>query len=218
MHLKSANVIGEPSSQTAFGLMFIVNVIAAPPAGKPLFQLRLLLWSRATVSAVVRASRGCGAGPAGAAAVGSWICCRCRKMLRQRQGRRPVQRSECYVSWSSRGCSSYVKRREVGLGRSTRQAGRSSGRSTTLSLRPPRSERAPTNIPPLFTHEQQRHSDCSKSRAEYSSSVRPLPTTRACRFGRTRRGRGLRRRPARRRCPAVPISSAMFDDLTLPPY
>ena len=127
------------------------------------------------------------------------ICCYCRKTLRQRRSQVRVQRSECYVSWSSRGCSSYVKRREVGLGRTTRQADGSSGRSTTLSLRPPRSERAPPTYHCCMRTNSSRIPNVRN--VGRNIPARRVATTRqACRFGRTRRGRGLLPRPGRRRC------------------
>ena len=54
MHLKSANVIGEPSSQTAFGLISIVNVMAAPPDDAPVVSVPPVV-SGADVPAVVSA-------------------------------------------------------------------------------------------------------------------------------------------------------------------
>ena len=116
-----------------------------------------------------------------------------------------MQRNECCVSWSSRGCSSYVKRREVGLGRTTRQADGSSGRSTTLSLRPPRSERArDQHITVVYRTDSSDIPIVRKIGRKIPDESRGAPRRRACRFGRTRRGRGSPRRPARRRCRAGP--------------
>lgn len=166
----------------------------------PRLRLHLLLWCRAPKWLRGLLSRA--VLPWWRAPRQQWYCstcCYCRRKLRQRQGRLRLQRSECYVSWSSRGCSSYVKRREVGLGRTTRQADGSSGRSTTFSLRPPRSERAPPTYHCCMRTNSSRIPNVRN--VGRNIPARRVATTRqACRFGRTRRGRGLLPRPGRRRC------------------
>ena len=64
VHLKSANVIFEPSSQTASGLMFIVSVIAPVRMHRRWFQCHQ------------RSSRGCGCGLWGRCRGASRLNCR----------------------------------------------------------------------------------------------------------------------------------------------
>src|SRR5258706_7006006 len=165
-HWKSATVIGEPSSQTALGLMLIVSVIPAPEPPAVVSAPPAVVAGADVADAPVVSVAPAAVVPGAAVVLLDLLSLPHAAATKARPTANAANRVLRFVvlTWVFLLCET-----EGGRARSIDKAsGRLVGKiDHTLAPSSPIGASADT-ISPLYTREQQRHSDCFKNRAENS--------------------------------------------------